>query len=371
MHVVKRFSAAWRAIAGLLLFTALGLSLSGCGGATAPEDERGDGPPLTLAAYELFAGDGSSQQPRDGVIPYDINSPLFSDYTSKYRFIKLPPGERITYHETDVFDFPVGTVIAKTFTMPHDLRDPSQGERLLETRILKHEPDGWVGLPYVWNAEETEARLQLAGGTVDVDWIHIDGSQRSNDYIIPNANQCKGCHKAEHATMQPIGPKARHLNRDFDYAHGTENQLVHWAAVGALEGAHQPGDAPRLPVWDDETTGTLDERARAWLEINCAHCHNPNGPARNSGLDLTYHQRRPYEYGVYRSPVAAGRGSGGLAFDIVPGKPNESILLYRIASTHPDTMMPELGKRLVHEEGVELIREWIAAMPEPPRGEAN
>ena len=68
----------------------------------------------------------------------------------------------------DVFDFPVGTVIAKTFAYPHDARDPSKGQRLIETRILKREPDGWVGLPYVWNEAQTEATLDVAGGTVDV-----------------------------------------------------------------------------------------------------------------------------------------------------------------------------------------------------------
>ena len=168
--------------------------------------------------------------------------------------------------------------------------------------------------------------------------------------------------------MKPIGPRgARHLNRDFAYQEGTENQLTYWARHGALAGAPEPSAAPRLAVWDDSRTGTLDARARAWLEINCAHCHSPEGPARNSGLDLLASQRNPTAFGVNKPPVAAGIGSGGLAFDIVPGQPDKSILAFRIASTHPGIMMPELGKRLVHEEGVALIREWIAAMPVPSR----
>jgi uncharacterized repeat protein (TIGR03806 family) len=164
--------------------------------------------------------------------------------------------------------------------------------------------------------------------------------------------------------MTPIGPKARHLNRDFAYREGTENQLIHWSRRGVLSGAPSPAEAPRLAVWDDPHSGTLDARARAWLEINCAHCHNPEGPARNSGLDLMAAQRHPTAFGVLKPPVAAGIGSGGLAYDIVPGQPGQSILAYRIASTHPGVMMPELGKRLVHEEGVALIRQWIAAMPD-------
>ncbi len=164
--------------------------------------------------------------------------------------------------------------------------------------------------------------------------------------------------------MEPIGPKARQLNRDFAYADRTENQLAHWQARGALTGAPAPQEAPRLAVWDKPETGTLDERARAWLEVNCAHCHNPLGPARNSGLDLVAAQKNPTAYGIWKAPVAAGRGSGGLAYDIVPGKPAESILVFRTGSTDAGIMMPELGKRLVHEEGVALLREWIAAMPE-------
>ena len=143
-------------------------------------------------------------------------------------------------------------------------------------------------------------------------WIHTDGRARTNNYIIPNANQCKGCHKSGE-TMTPIGPKARHLNRDFAYREGTENQLAHWSRLGALAGAPTPSEAPRLAVWDDPKSGTLDARARAWLEINCAHCHNPDGPARNSGLDLLASQRNPTAFGINKPPVAAGLGSGGLA----------------------------------------------------------
>jgi uncharacterized repeat protein (TIGR03806 family) len=270
------------------------------------------------------------------------------------------------YSGDDVFDFPAGTLIAKTFAYPFDLRDPSKGRRLIETRILKLGPDGWVGLPYVWNESQTEATLDVAGSTIDVTWIHTDGKPRTNNYIVPNTNQCKGCHIAGER-MTPIGPKARHLNRDYAYREGTENQLAYWSRRGALSGAPAPADAPRLGVWDDPGSSPLDARARAWLEVNCAHCHKPDGPARNSGLDLLAAQRNPASYGVYKTPVAAGRGSGGLEFDIVPGQPDRSILAYRIASTHPGVMMPELGKRLVHEEGVALMREWITAMTDPRR----
>jgi uncharacterized repeat protein (TIGR03806 family) len=361
-----------RAQAGLLVaWVGVLLLASGCGSRSPREEVTpppvvpvSSGPFEKLSRYRLFEGNPAEQVPAEGVIPYDLNSALFSDYAEKLRFVKLPPGTHAAYHESDAFEFPIGTVIAKTFAYPRDARDPSQGRRLIETRILRREPDGWVALPYVWDAAQAEATLDVAGDAVDVRWIHVDGRERANSYIIPNVNQCKGCHKAGEL-MTPIGPKARHLNRDFAYRDGTENQLAHWSRLGVLDGAPAPDRSPRLAAWDDPKGGTLDDRARAWLEINCAHCHNPRGPARNTGLDLMAAQRNPALFGVNKPPVAAGIGSGGRMVDIVPGRPDESILVYRIASTHPGVMMPELGKRLVHEEGVALVRDWIAGMADP------
>lgn len=332
------------------------LALTGCG-------QSGDRllAPEKLSEYGLFTGNGSSQEPAEGVIPYDLNTPLFSDYTEKFRFVKLPPGTSAEYRADESFVFPVGTVIAKTFAYPVDARDPKLGRRLLETRILKREPQGWIGLPYIWNAAQTEAVLEVAGDLVDVKWIDTAGEARTNNYIIPNSNQCKGCHRLGDDFL-PIGPKARHLNRDFAYAHGNENQLAYWTRTKALSGSPAPDAAPRLAVWNDPATGSLDQRARAWLEMNCAHCHNPGGPARNTGLNLLASETGPTRFGILKAPVAAGRGSGGRDYDIVPGDPDKSIMTFRINSTDPGIMMPELGKRLIHVEGAELVREWIAAM---------
>ncbi|MCA9214876.1 MAG: c-type cytochrome, partial [Planctomycetales bacterium] len=211
--------------------------------------------------------------------------------------------------------------------------------------------------------EQTDATLALAGEMVDVSWVHKDGSNRSNTHVVPNYNDCKRCHKNDE--FEPIGLRARHLNRDFEYLHGVNNQLAHWSQLGILSGAPSPDAAPRLPDWDDESTGSVEERARAWLEVNCAHCHNPRGPAQNSGLYLWANVTDPYQYGVYKTPVAAGRGAAGRKYDIVPGKPDESILQHRIESTEAGILMPEFGRTLVHEEGVALIRQWIAEMQPP------
>jgi uncharacterized repeat protein (TIGR03806 family) len=342
------------------------LALAVCAAGCSKSPEQPAAHPQNLSQYALFVGDGSTQEPLPGVIPYDLNTALFSDYSDKYRFVKLPPGTSAEYRADEAFEFPIGTVIAKTFAYPLDARDPAKGRRLLETRILERRADGWIGLPYIWNAEQTQAVLDVAGDLVDVTWIDEHGNERANNYIIPNANQCKGCHQ-QGDQFQPLGPKARHLNKHFAYAEGSENQLDHWTRLGALTGSPAPRDAPRLAVWNDPASGTLDERARAWLEINCAHCHNPAGPARNAGLDLLASQREPTKFGIFKTTVAAGRGSGGFDFDIVPGEPEQSIFMFRLASMDAGIMMPELGKRLIHDEGVELVREWIAAMPKQPR----
>lgn len=317
--------------------------------------------PATLTEYKLFEGELVNHTPADGVVPYDLNSPLFTDYAAKLRFVRLPAGESVPYNAEDYFDFPIGTVISKTFGHDNDMNDLSKGRRMIETRILKHEKSGWIGLPYVWNDEQTEATLSLTGASVDVRWVHYDGEQREINHLVPNVNDCKRCH----VDNVPIGPKTSLLNGDFAYEHGKENQLVHWSRTGMLTGAPEPEDAPRLAVWDDPSTGSVNDRARAWLEINCAHCHSPTGPARNSGLHLHANVTDPFRLGVFKGPVAAGKGTGGRLYDIVPGKPNESILMYRLETTHSGEVMPEFGRSVVDVEANELIRQWIAEMKDP------
>lgn len=335
----------------------LALLLSACG----DPDYLAD-PPHRLSSYDLF-DDVVAQVPARGVVPYGVNSELFADYAWKRRFIKLPQGLHATYRPDRTFDMPVGTILVKTFSYPRDMTDPSLGERLLETRLLIHGKDGWGGLTYVWNFKQTDAFLEVAGYDIVATWIDRNGNVQVNDYQIPNTNQCKQCHTLD-GKMTPIGTRARHLNRDWDYADGTANQLTYWSERNLLEGAPDPSDAPRLPNYDDATTGSPRARARAWLEVNCAHCHTEGAQAWNVGLNLMASVKDPALLGVYKSPTAAGRGTGGFRYDIVPGKPDSSIMMHRIMSTEPDVAMPELGRSMVHEEGVELVWRWIENMPD-------
>jgi uncharacterized repeat protein (TIGR03806 family) len=314
-----------------------------------------------LSSYRFFL-DGAEQVPNDGVLPYDLNTPLFSDYAAKHRFVWLPPATSALYDETDSFEFPVGTVVIKTFAYPFDARDPSLGERLLETRLLVRRAGGWDPITYIWNDAESEARRRIIGARLPVTWIDLDGESRSINYQVPNTNQCRECHEEHGEVLGLLGPKARNLNRDFAYADGTENQLARWSALGTLSGAPEPTQAPRAPVFDDPETGSVLERARAYLDVNCGNCHNPTGLARTSGLYLDVGETDPTRYGVCKPPVAAGQGSGNRRFDIVPGEPDASILVFRMESTAAGIAMPELGRQTVHEEGVAVVREWIAGL---------
>lgn len=323
--------------------------------------EKEEKPFLHLSDYGFFEGNVADQQPAEGVMPYDLNTPLFTDYAEKMRFVRLPDGETVPYNGKEVLNFPVGTHIVKTFFYYDDARKPEKGRRLIETRVLEHAETGWKALSYVWNEDQSDAYLEVAGADLPVTFVNTSGKKKKFTYTVPNVNQCKGCHSFNGA-MSPIGPSARQLNGDYAYASGAANQLDHWQQAGLLTGL--PADhaeIPRIAEWDNPTE-PLDDRARAWLDINCAHCHRAEGPASTSGFFLDIHQTDPTVLGVNKVPVAAGRGSGGLKYDIEPGKPGKSILYYRIASKDPGIMMPELGRSLVHEEGVALIKEWIKGM---------
>lgn len=314
-----------------------------------------------LSQYNLFRGKMADLLPNERVLPYDLNSALFSDYAHKARFVWMPEGTSAAYTDEGSFVFPVGAVLIKNFYYPHDFRDETKGRRIMETRLLVNREDGWLALPYIWNKEQTEATLEVAGGREDISWIHTDGSAREVNYVIPNKNQCKGCHETS-KVMTPIGPQAKHLNKTFAFAEGEMNQLEKWTTMGYLRGAPAAPDAPRLAAWNNPSSGSVEDRARAWLDINCAHCHSPKGPANTSGFHLNIEEQDCVARGVMKNNIAAGRGSGGLHYDIVPGNADSSIIVFRMASTDPGIMMPELGRKLVHEESLDLVREWIAGI---------
>ncbi len=355
-------------------------------------------------ANPLSAGNGQ------GVMPYELNTALFSDYSTKDRVIFLPPqgGGGVLparYQDSqgdvrkamDTLDFPVGTVIAKTFSFRKEASNGDlESEHIVETRLLiKREQAGnvnWVGLPYIWEHDATgkpvRALLKVAGGTAKVSWNYRDPNPAvlkngnravyqgsSDDYVIPAALNCVSCHGGDDREpgSAPIGPKARYLDRPHNKDGTGSNQLALMRSKGLLTGIATTPDQP-MAFWDIPGSGpskapansALDvhERVRAYLEMNCAHCHNPNGGASNSGLFLDSLRAVDRRYGICKKPVAAGRGSGGRKFDIILGDQAGSIMNFRVGSAEPGIRMPPIAKSQVHGEASALINEWVnVALP--------
>jgi len=341
-----------------------------------------DDNPQNLSDWGMVMAKGGALTLGEDAMPYDLNTPLYTDTAHKLRVVWIPPGKKAKYREERALDFPVGSVIAKTFYYPKDstgtlLRtlDYSHdfaGEglnlntvRLVETRVLIHREKGWVALPYIWNEEQSDAVLERTGGAIPIHLKKQDGTAQDFTYVIPNANQCAGCHAPNATTrkIEPIGPAPRHLNKMYAYQDGEENQLDRLIRLGRLDGLTAATAAPQNANWLDEGA-PLDKRARAYLDINCGHCHNPHGAADTSAfyLDRPEHQYPAGNTGICKPPVAAGQGTGGYSYDIVPGNADTSILVYRMSSNNPGVMMPELGRSTVDEEGLKLVSDWINAM---------
>lgn len=356
------------------------LGVAACAPVDAPKGPafHAEGFPERLSDWRLMSPDNGVLRLREGVTPYDLATPLFSDYALKLRTLTLPADGAAVYDADDEFGLPVGTIISKTFYYPQ--RDSEwtgdvvigpeptlvdgvmalRGVRLIETRLLVHRQEGWVAIPYVWSEDQSDAVLRRTGEVKKLTLHRPDGREEPFAYLVPNQNQCAGCHATNNTTrkLAPIGLKARHLNKPSSFAAGF-NQLDHWAMSAMLTGVPDSREsAPRNAAWTDETE-SLDARARAYLDANCSHCHSDVGPADTSGLDLRPHISFGPKFGACKSPIASGGGSGGRLYDIVPGDADQSIFVYRMQTTKPGAMMPELGRATSHEEGVALIAAWI------------
>ena len=324
-----------------------------------------------LSEFGLFTSgpdDAGHLTTAPGNVEYQLTTALFSDYALKQRTLRIPPGSTALYNTDDVLDLPVGTIISKTFSFPADQRAPGENVNVVETRLLIHQPTGWEAYPFVWNAGHTDAVKRVGGQVVPVTFIQEDGGSRSFSYLVPSRNQCLQCHHtlddAGTQVMRPIGVKVRYLNRTHDYGGGDENQLEYFADEGLLDGLPSDGGWPRLPNAFDVSDGSLDERARTYLEINCGHCHRPNSTAgKTSQLFLNFANTDPYHLGVCKRPGSAGSGAGG-TYDIQPGHHDESILWFRMQTEESGKMMPQIGRTLRHDEGAELLQQWIDAMPD-------
>lgn len=368
-----------------LLLAAAALLLTACQREAAPVAFHAEGKPEKLSAWHVLESDGKRLTLNTGVLPFDLNSALFSDHAHKLRTVWMPAGHSARYQPESAFDFPEGSILSKTFYYPKAeggaLRQTTTAEpgspgdgldlsrvRLVETRLLVRRAEGWVALPYVWNEAQTEATLERTGDLKPVELVDDAGRRQRFTYVVPDENQCAACHVTDlkQKAFLPLGPKARHLNRPLHYPEGSENQLVRWARQGYLSGLPTtPLDTaalPRAADWRDEKA-TVADRARAYLDINCAHCHQAQATASNTALRLDAFAPVDWQMGLCKPPVAAGKGTGDRLFGIVPGQPDASIMAFRMASAEGGVMMPELGRSTIHEDGLRLVRQWITSLP--------
>ena len=329
-----------------LLVLPLLLSAVGCA-----EDEPTE-PNLDVESYPLarlsdyrFFSDLPGQEPNERVIPYTVNAPLWTDHAEKGRYFILPEDGKITFTDQDEWIFPEGTVFIKSFFL---------GDRTVETRLLVSVEGGWEPHIYMWNDAQNDADHIKAGAD-----LTIDGQL----YLIPDQNACEACHQRDDVVLI-LGPTTHMLNATWEIE-GTEvNQIDYLRDNDLFAGAVPPAaELPAFPKPED-TSASLDDRARSYLHGNCAHCHRPGGDGGASGLKFSYFEEDPTEIGVCKLPAAAGAGAGGRIYDIVPGDPDASIIPYRMASEDPEIKMPELPSLLADDFGVQLIEQWIREMPQ-------
>lgn len=365
-----------------------------------------------LEQYNLFGdADDPTSQPHDGGFPYVLNTKLFSDYSVKYRVIFLPPGKKAGYRApgadkpSATIRFPVGTVIAKTFSFLDENADSM--ETPIETRLLikRQRSNGdvhWKGLPYLWqqnDSGEPVARLEPSGkGDISASWDYtnvnsgqpVSGS--TDSYSVPNANQCLSCHRNRNrpAGSAPIGPRVRNLNRAYEsessvMTHQAQHQIVGSNQIAWMCNNGKMRDCPDIQLdpngriasnleympkynvrgdgkAEAGTDADIQARTKAWLDANCEHCHNPDGGAAKTGLYMDFFREVNTSYGICKTPAATGsEGSGGRPVDIEPGNAGNSILSYRIGpeADTPAARMPPIARSVVNNRAHDLVKNWI------------
>lgn len=313
--------------------------------------------PDTLSETGLFE-DLATLTPASGVIPYDVNSPLYSDDAFKQRWIALPNGTTIDFEATGAWNFPVGTVLVKHFEIELTVGDPNSRRRL-ETRVLlKDQAGNWSGYTYRWNQAQTDADL-LPGAFEETFTISdplAAGGMREQTWSYPSRTACLQCHTE--AAGRVLGVRTEQLRRDFDYGQVVDDQLRSWNHIGLFD--IDIGDHATYAAWPDPSDGTLalPARARAYLAANCAHCHQPGAPAPGN-VDLRYSTPIGQTGTLDVAPLQGDLGLPAPRI-IDPGDRENSVLWLRMQTTDT-TRMPRIGSNRPHGDALDWIGAWIDA----------
>ena len=310
----------------------------------------------TLSEYQFFSGTMADQSPVEKVLPYDLITPLFTDYAKKKRFIWMPATVSANYTASDeVLDFPSQTVLIKSFY--YNQVQPGNQKRIIETRLMFKKNGVWEFANYVWNDDQTEAFLDLNGSTTQVEWIDENNTSRSINYRIPSATECLVCHKSNEESI-PIGPKPQNINKNFVYPTVEKNQLQQLVDVGYLES--YPGQIETVVDWEDESE-SLRNRVRSYVAINCAHCHSAGAHCDYRPLRLAFSETvDDINLGICVEPDQYV--ANGLPYIVAAGNAQRSMMYYRMNTVDEAVKMPLLGRSIVHQESVDLLSEWIDAI---------
>lgn len=314
-----------------------------------------------LSDYNFFEEPLKELSPVEGVLPYELITPLFTDYAKKKRFVWMKDGASAHYDgDGEVLSFDDGAVLIKNFY--YNNVQPANETRILETRLLYKINGEWFFGEYVWNDEQTEAYLDMDGSYTPVEWMDQDANTlRSTDYRIPSETECLTCHKSDSEPI-PIGPKPQNMNKDFQYTSGTINQLEMWQSVGYLSGG-LPGTIETVADWQDPSA-LLSDRVRSYIDINCGHCHREGSHCDYRPVRFAYNESEdPNNLGICVEPDEEINST--LTHIISPGNIERSVMHFRLNATNEAVRMPLLGRSLVHEEAVDLIEEYINSLPDP------
>lgn len=313
-----------------------------------------------LSDYNFFKQPLADLDPVYGVLPYEPISSLFSDYAKKKRFVWMPEGATATYDgDAKSFNFQTGTVLIKNFY--YENVQPGNLKKILETRLMIKQADEWIFANYVWNDEQTEAFFDMQGSFVPITWTE-NGQTKEVNYRIPNGAECVTCHNSSEIPL-PIGTKPQHLNKNYVYSTGIQNQLQKWKDFGYL--SDFPNQINTLINYND-TTQDLELRVRSYFDINCAHCHSENGFCNYRSMRFGFeHTHDKTKMGVCGHPdenIGPWTDGGNPTHIIKPGDHSKSVVYYRLNTTLENIRMPLRGRTMIHEEAVGMITQWIDSL---------
>lgn len=321
------------------------------------DETRVELPPL-LSQTGAFS-DVASLEPSPELMPYGVQSPLYSDGAYKRRWLALPSDANAHFEPEGAWGFPDGTVFVKHFELALDEREPERRTRL-ETRLLvAGEAGAYYGVTYKWNAEQDDAVLLEESEVEQLEIVQRDGSLRQQSYFYPGPSDCDVCHNAEAGHV--LGVRTAQLNGAFVYEHTgrRSNQLVTWSALGLLDVELEPsaiGEYTSLANLHD-VLRPREQRVRSYWDSNCSMCHGVQ--ELRARWDARYTTPLAEQGLIDELPSAEDSDEAWL---IAPGDPLLSILYQRSASVDPERRMPPLGRTTADAEYVELLREWIEAL---------